>query len=318
MQYDSRNTHCRAGFIAAWAGVLMLLAMPLMAAAADHTVKFGAPPWPGEQVKAEVASQILETIGYDVDVMNAGWAIILQGVESGDIDADMGIWKPTQNSMVDPLLKEGAVKMVATNIKDAMYDMVVPQYVCDAGVTSLADLNAHADQFGSKVYGIEAGNDGNEIVLDAIKNNTYDLSGWELVPSSTAGMLAQAQRAVKNHKWIVFLGWKPHWMNIVMDLCYLKDPEQLWGEGSTVHTVANPEFLKANPSLARFLQNMVIPASVQSDWIYTFSYKDTPLEKTASDWIKANMDEVTQWLDGVKTVDGQPAAKVFASEYKAD
>lgn len=315
MSDNSHSNHFRSGLLAAWAGALMLLAMPLVAAAADNSIKFGVPPWPGEQVKGEVATQILETIGYDASTMGASWAIILQGVANGEIDADMGIWKPTQNSMVDPLLKDGSVEMVVTNIKDAKYDVVVPQYVCDAGVTSFTDLAAHADKFGSKIYGIEAGNDGNKIMIDAIENDTYNLSGWKLVPSSTAGMLAQAQRATKNGNWIAFLGWKPHWMNIVMDLCYLEDPEHIWGSGSTVNTVANPEFLDAHPNMATFLGNMVIPSKVQSDWIYTFSFKKVPLKKTATVWINGHMDLVKQWLEGVKTADGQPAFKVFKSEY---
>lgn len=315
MQDNSRNIRCKSGFVAAWAGALLLLLMPLASMAADDTVSFGVPPWPGERVKAEVASQILETIGYDTDETHTSWNIALRAVASGELDADLGIWLPTQKSMVEPLLKKGAIKLVAVNIKDAKYDMVVPQYVCDAGITSIGDLNSKADKFGHKIYGIEAGNDGNKVVLDAIANDTYNLGGWRLIPSSTAVMLTQAQQAVRNHQWIVFLGWKPHWMNLVMDLCYLKDPKKIWGGNSTVNTVANPEYLESHPNVARFLNNFVLSAKVQSNWIYTFSYKSKPVEQTASNWIKAHMDKVMKWLEGVKTADGRSAAKVFKAEF---
>lgn len=306
------NKRLRTGLLAAWAGALMLFALPLVAAAAaDNSVEIGVPPWPGERVKAEVVTQILDTVGYEVKVHQISWAIALQGVASGDLDVDLGIWRPTQNSMVNPLLESGDVELVAVNIKDAKYDVVVPQYVCDAGVTSIADLNKQADKFDSKIYGIEAGNDGNEIMIDAIKADTYNLGDWKLVPSSTAGMLAQAQRDYEHEKWIVFLGWQPHWMNIVMDLCYLQDPEEIWGGVSTVNTVSNPAYLESHPNIATFLGNLVIPAAVQSDWIYTYGYNEVSLEKTAGDWIKANTDEVAKWLDGVETPDGKPAAQAF-------
>src|SRR5699024_4820522 len=288
MNDTPENKRRCAGLAAAFTGALLLLVAPLMAAAADNSVKFGAPPWPGEQVKAEVVSQILEAVGYDTSVMNAGWDILLQGVANGDIDVDLGIWRPTQNSIVDPMIDSGAVTHVVTNIDDAKYSVVVPQYVCDAGVTSFTDLNDHADQFDAKIFGIEAGNDGNEIMNDAIDDNTYDLAGWTLVPSSTAGMLSEAQRAFDRDEWIAFLGWKPHWMNIVMDLCYLDDPEAIWGGSSSVHTVANPDYIEAHPQLNKFLENMIIPAAVQSDWIYTFGYEEVSLEQTAADWIRAN------------------------------
>ena len=46
--------------------------------------------------------------------------------------------------------------------------------MADAGVKSLADLGANKDKFGGKIYGIEAGNDGNRIIqamIDDPKNN---------------------------------------------------------------------------------------------------------------------------------------------------
>lgn len=289
-------------------GVLLAFGAASTAAAADK-VSFGVPPWPGERVKAEVASQILEAMGYEVSTTNAGWVIDLQAVVKGDLDADMALWRPTQNSVLDPMLKSGKVVLLTTNIKDAQYDIVVPDYVWDAGVHSIADLHKHGDRFDHKIYGIEAGNDGNEIVKTAIGNNTYDLSGWQLVPSSTAGMLAQAGKAIKSHKWVAFLGWQPHWMNVVYHLKYLKDPKKIWGGASTVNTVANPEFVKNNPNVARFLKQMDIPAAVQSQWIYNYGYKQVPVEQVAGKWIKSNFDVVGQWLQGVKTADGsKPAA----------
>ena len=142
----------------------------------------------------------------------------------------------------------------------------------------------------------------------AIKNNTYDLKDWKLVPSSTAGMLAQAGRAIREHKWIVFLGWKPHWMNITYNLRYLKDPEKIWGGKSVVYTAANPTFVKNNPNVARFLKQMVVPSKIQSQWIYEFGYKKKAAEYVAKTWITHNMDTVSKWLDGVQTADGSKPA----------
>ena len=53
---------------------------------------------------------------------------------------------------------------IGTNLEGAGYGIVVPQYVADAGVKSLADLGANKDKFDGKFYGIEAGNDGNRII----------------------------------------------------------------------------------------------------------------------------------------------------------
>ncbi|TGT70161.1 glycine betaine ABC transporter substrate-binding protein, partial [Mesorhizobium sp. M8A.F.Ca.ET.161.01.1.1] len=91
----------------------------------------------------------------------------------------------------------------------AGYGMVVPNYMADAGIKGLADLAKPEvkEKLGGKIYGIEAGNDGNRIILDMIKKPNSPIAGYELVESSEAGMLTQAESAMKNNQWIVFLGW---------------------------------------------------------------------------------------------------------------
>ncbi len=293
-----------------------LLAFTFVGTAAAATkISFGVPSWPGERVKAEVAEQILQAAGYQTASTNASWIIDLKAVATGQLSADMALWRPTQNSVLDPMLKSKKVVLLTTNIKDALYGMVVPDYVWKAGVHSIGDLHKFAAKFDHKIYGIEAGNDGNTLVINAIKKNQYNLKGFHLVPSSTAGMLEQAKNAIANHQWIVFLGWRPHWMNVVFHIKYLNDPEKMWGGTSTVNTVVSPAFIKAQPNVTRFLKQMDIPSKVQSQWIYDYGYKKIPLSKVASAWIKSNPDLVKQWLDGVTTADGSGPA--FAAVQKA-
>ena len=289
--------------------IALFISLGTAASAAETTtVKFGNPPWPGVTVKTAVARQLLDATGYRTSTTSAGWIICLQGVAGGKLDADLGIWLPAERDTVNALRKSGKIKFVATNIADAKYSIVVPEYVWKAGVHSIADLHKYPRKFDRKIYGIESGAAGNGIVATAIKKNTYDLKGWELVPSSTAGMLSQAGRAIKKHEWVAFLGWKPHWMNIKYKLRYLEDPKNIWGGSSTVHTAANPDFIKQHPNVARFLHQMIVPAATQSHWIYDYSYKKTPADTVAKHWIKGHMGLVAKWLDGVRTADGSKPA----------
>lgn len=291
------------------ASLALSLVLTTSAFAANGTkVGLCAPNWPGELVKAEVASQILDAAGYQSAVTHASWIICLKAVADGELDIDMALWRPTQNSVLNPMLESNKVKLLATNVEDALYDLVVPDYVYDAGVHSIADLARHADRFGGKIYGIEAGNDGNTLVLDAISENQYGLGDFRLVESSEAAMLSQAGDAIKHKRWVVFLGWKPHWMNIIYKLKYLDDPELMWGGASTVNTVVQPDYVTRQPNVARFFRQMTIPSEVQSSWIYDYGYKEEPLEQVAARWIKANRELVGQWLEGVTSADGRRSA----------
>ncbi|MDA3921841.1 MAG: ABC transporter substrate-binding protein [Salinisphaera sp.] len=292
------------------AAAVLVVATVASAQAADASsrVTFAAAPWPGVTVKTQVAQKILEAAGYDTKVTSASWTIALQGVARGDIDTDLGIWMPTQKSTVEPMVKSGKIKLLVKNVPDAQYDVVVPDYVWNAGVHSIADLNKHADKFDHRIYGIEAGNDGNQVMIDAIKNNTYDLGDWNLRPSSTAVMLTEAGRKIDKKQWIVFLGWKPHWMNIKYNLKYLHDPKQIWGGGSAVYTAINPAFEKNNPNATRFLKQMVVSSKIQSGWVYDYGYKHQSADKVAGQWIKNHMGTVAKWLNGVTTADGSAPA----------
>ena len=98
---------------------------------------------------------------------------------------------------------------------------MVPTYVADAGVKTLTDIGKFKDKFDGKIYGIEAGNDGNRIILDMISKPENNLDGFELVESSEAGMLTQAEQSMKDNQWIVFLGWTPHPVMGEMKITYL-------------------------------------------------------------------------------------------------
>ncbi|WP_353223800.1 ABC transporter substrate-binding protein [Salinisphaera hydrothermalis] len=280
----------------------------LGSAYAATQVKFGQPPWPGASVRTEVARELLEAIGYETSVTKGSWTLDIMGVAQGSLDADVALWLPTQKSTVEPLAKSGKIDLIAKIVPDAKYDLVVPDYVWKAGVHCICDLHKYADKFDHTIYGIEAGNDGNVLMKNAIKHNTYDLKGWHVQPSSAAAMLTQAGRDMRRKKWIVFLGWKPHWMNIKYNIRYLEDPKKIWGGKSVVWTAINPAFAAKHPNVKKFLSQMVAPAKIESQWIYDYGQKKQPLKQVAGTWIKNNLDLVSQWMQGVKTADGRQDA----------
>ena len=174
--------------------------------------------WTGVTVKTEIASHILEALGYDTVITTASVPIAFQAVANGERDLFFGLWLPSQQSMIQPYLESGEVKKLAANLDGAKYTLAVPTYVYEAGVHSFGDLDEHKEKFGGKIYGIEAGNDGNIIIKNMIASGDYGLGDWQIVPSSEAGMLAQVQRATRSEDWVVFLGWAPHPMNLNIEM----------------------------------------------------------------------------------------------------
>ena len=189
--------------------------------AACQKVRFADVGWTDIQVTTGVAQVLLEALGYEPEVNTLAVPVTYASLKSKDLDVFLGNWMPSMTADVTPYIEDKSVELIAVNLDDAGYGLVVPQYVADAGVKSLKDLGAHKDQFGGKIYGIEAGNDGNRIISGMIAKPENNLAGFELVESSEAGMLTQAEKAMKNNDWIVFLGWTPHPVMGEMKIAYL-------------------------------------------------------------------------------------------------
>lgn len=304
----------RNRFLALATGSLLLFASG--AALAATTVRFSVPPWPGAEVKAEVASQVLKALGYQTTLISLAPVIGIKSVAAASADVTLDVWVPSEKPPLDAAMKTGNVVIVGTNLPDALYGMVVPDYVWKAGVHSIGDLHKHAAKFDSTIYGIDAGSPGNMIMVHAIDKNTYDLHGWKVVPSTTAAMLAEAKQRIEAHQWVTFLGWRPHWMNVVYHLKYLKDPKGIWGHDYVIDTIANKQFIHDNPNVARFLKQIKLNSKTQSAWIYDLSFKKMPQAKVAKAWLDAHPKIVEGWLKGVKTADGKSsAASAFAKAF---
>lgn len=272
-------------------------------------VRLATAPWPGATVKTEITSQLLQRLGYDTSVKEASTAIILQGMVGGDVDINMALWRPSQSGMLDPRLETGELVEIAQNIQGARYRLAVPGHVWDAGVHSMADLAEHAEQFEQQIYGIEPGNVGNEISQKAIDEDIYGLGDWKVVASSVTGMLTQLESNTRDNRWTVFQAWEPHWMNVAYDVRYLEDPENLWGDDSSVSSIATAKFIEDEPNIRTLLEQLVIPIEVQNAWVQEYSREQHPLGEVARDWINANPELVEQWLEGVTTADGSSPAQ---------
>ena len=186
---------------AALVGITLLLASGTAMAADPEsckTVKLSDVGWTDIQVTTGVASNLLTALGYEPEVTQLSVAVTLTALKEKDIDVFLGNWMPTQTEALKPYTDEGSIEVAGLNLEGAGFGPVVPDYVAAEGVKSLADLGKNAEKFGGKIYGIEAGSAGNKNILDLIADPANNLSGFELVESSEAGMLTQAEQTMKD------------------------------------------------------------------------------------------------------------------------
>jgi glycine betaine/proline transport system substrate-binding protein len=294
---------------------LFALAAPAFAGDAESckTVRFADVGWTDIQVTTGATQVVLEALGYTPDVKTLSVPVTYASMKNKDIDAFLGNWMPSMTADVKPYFDEKSVETIGTNLEGAGYGLVVPQYVADAGVKSLADLGANKDKFDGKIYGIEAGNDGNRIIGTMIADAKNNLGGFELVESSEAGMLTQAEKAMKNNEWIIFLGWTPHPVMGDMKIAYLDGMGDSGFGAATVYTNVRAGYTSECPNAGKLLSNLKFNLGMEGAMMGPVLKDGADPKATALTWLKANPDTVKPWLEGVTTFDGGDAAAAVSA-----
>jgi glycine betaine/proline transport system substrate-binding protein len=291
-----------------------LLASALMTSAAYagdaescKAVRFADVGWTDIQVTTGVTQVVLEALGYAPVVNTLSVPVTYASLKNKDIDVFLGNWMPSMTNDVKEYLADKSVESIGVNLDGAGYGLVVPQYVADAGVKSLADLTANKDKFNGKIYGIEAGNDGNRIISEMIAKPQNKLDGYEIVESSEAGMLTEAEKAMKNNEWIVFLGWTPHPVMGEMKIHYLDGMGDSGFGAATVATNVRAGYTAECPNVGKLLTNLKFSLAMEGAMMAPVLKDGADPKETAKVWLKANPDAVKPWLEGVTTFDGGDA-----------
>lgn len=281
-------------------------------ALASNEVRFVYVPWTCVTVKTEVAEYILDTLGYDATSMMLSVPIAYQGLATGEADVFLGNWMPTMSGIAKPHFESKKVTQMNPIMENAKYTLAVPRYAYEGGLRHFEDIARFADKLDHRIYGIEEGNDGNEVIEMMISEDMFNLGDFEIIPSSETGMLSQVRSYARNEEWIVFLGWSPHWMNNVIDMEYLKgSDEKTFGENdgtATVYINIRSGFDQEQPNVARFLQNYLVPIDMVNEAM-TMLHEDNTMEHLDAGliWLRKNPEVYRGWMEGVTTVDGKPA-----------
>lgn len=180
---------------------------------------------------------------------------------------------------------------------------------CGEGETSdrgedanLNDGGSVAEALNYTITGIDAGAGIMAAAKRAIED--YELEGYELQTSSDAAMTAALGEAIANEEPIVVTGWNPHWMFVKYDLKYLDDPKGSFGGEETINTFGRKGLEEDHPEafqvLSRFKWTEEDMGKIMLDIV-----DGMEPEEAARKWVENNQDKVSEWTDGVGTVDGE-------------
>lgn len=291
------------------AAMVMTFAGPGFADDQDcQSVRLSDPGWTDITATNGVAQVLLDALGYETEIATLSVPVGYEALKNGDTDAFLGNWMPAQQKFRDDLDANGTISELVQNLDGAKFTLAVTTVGADLGISDFADLDAQRDAFDGKIYGIEPGAPANQSIQAMIEEDAFGLGDWELVESGEQAMLAQLARNDAAGTPTVFLAWAPHPMNVNFDITYLSGGDAQFGPdygGATVHTLARDEWVAACPNAARLLSQLTFSIDMENQLMQKILEDGTTGEDAARDWLAANPDMLSGWLDGVTTLDGQ-------------
>ncbi|WP_026182320.1 choline ABC transporter substrate-binding protein [Leeia oryzae] len=299
----------------------MLVSFCVMGAEAQEApqcqnVRFAEVGWTDITATTALSSTVLKALGYNPSSTILSLPDTFKNLKSKQVDAFLGYWSPSQTPVVAPFLKSGDIKMVPhPNLVGAKYTLAVPAYAAAGGLKSFADLAKYKDKLGYTIYGIEPGNDGNKLINDMISKNQFGLGDFMVAEWGERGMLMEVKKAISEKRWIAFLAWEPHPMNVDFNLTYLKGGDAIFGANygeAKVFTLMSSDYQTRCPNVGKLLGNLQFTLDMENRVMGSIMSKSKPLV-AAKDWLKQNPAVLKNWLNGVTTFDGKDALPAVMS-----
>jgi glycine betaine/proline transport system substrate-binding protein len=272
-----------------------------------QTVSFSDVGWTDITATTAATTAVLDALGYETEIKLLSVPVTYTSLKNGDIDIFLGNWMPTMEADIAPYREEGSVETVRENLEGAKYTLATNAAGAELGIDDFSKIADQKDALGSKIYGIEPGNDGNRIILDMISSDAFGLNGFELAESSEQGMLAQVARLDKRGEPIVFLGWAPHPMNANFELTYLAGGDDYFGPdfgGATVYTNVRKGYTDECTNVGTLLKNLKFSLEMENEVMGAILDDGEEPSAAAKAWLKAHPEVLDTWLDGVTTTDG--------------
>lgn len=209
--------------------------------------------WDREPAHTHLAAEILSRVGYDVRVNSVSNAAMWAAVAAGEVDFHVSAWLPATHT--NEWNEYGdRVEDLGAHFEGARLGLVVPAYLDD--INTIADLNENGEMFDYTIVGIDPGAGMMQATENAINNDTYGLSSFELLEGSDATMMAALQDAIRNEEAVVVTGWDPHIKFARFDLKLLQDPQEVFGAAETINTIVRGDLQEDQPDLYEFLNTM--------------------------------------------------------------
>ena len=263
----------------------------------SNTIELGQVGLSFYAVTGGVVRALLERDGYTVNVTEGSHSEIFPMLGDGQVDILAATWLPNGHAeLYEPV--ENVTFQIAPLYEDGRFFWVVPSYVPEDAVSSIADLTKPEvrSQFPSEIVSLpeETGlTVSGRRVMDAYNLND---SGYELTTAEPSEWLGTFEEAVESQNWVVFPLWQPQWVNAAYDIRRLEDPLNTYGEPDTAYLLGYNDLKDklSSEALSR-LSNVRLSIEAVTEMDRLVNAEGLTPYEAARTWIDNNQQTVEAW-----------------------
>lgn len=106
-------------------------------------------------------------------------------------------------------------------------------------------------------------------------------------------------------------------MNTKYEMRYLEGGDEVFGPnygGASVFTNVRAGYLEECPNVGAFLKNLKFTLPMENELMGAILFEGVDPADAAETWMKANLEAVEPWLQGVTTFGGEPAIEALKAD----
>ncbi|MFK7995963.1 MAG: ABC transporter substrate-binding protein [Granulosicoccus sp.] len=317
--------HIRKIAAAVSLGLAAVIGSPFHAHAAvpesEDSIKIMIADWTSIGLQGEMMSLILQTHGYNTELVVADDSGRYPGFENGDLHIAMETWQTTQMQNLEKSVGTGNVVDLGETGLAGVEDWWYPSYVKEScpglpnweALKDCAELFATADTSpkGRYVGGPVSWGDHDEKMIAAL-----DLPFEVIHPGTDAAMFAELKSAYDRQAPVILWVWEPHWVTSVYEGEFVKFPKFEVGCFDDPAWGPNPEATgdcgkpygwikkmgwaggeKVWPCAYEMVRNYTMDNETLAGLIAQVDLEGRSSTEVATEWLQANQDIWRPWAE---------------------
>lgn len=262
-------------------------------------IRLGVTDLSFHRATAAVVSQVLQRLGYEVQISHAAHEANFSLLHSGAVDMLASAWLPHSHGVyLQSVNSDVATRELGLHYQPyALWG--VPEYVPASAVSKLEDLlkPAVAARMQKIIQGIGPGAGISRFSLRIFERYSLAKAGYEFRNGSEQDCANAFKRLVAAGEWGVVPLWHPQFLHHRHTIRALKDPEGLLGAvDRAVLLVREDRLALLMPEHIQVLDNIRLSNAIVAELDYAINCDQQDADSAAVDWLNRNPQTLASWL----------------------